>query len=168
MKLEPEYARIIVCGVMHRGEFRWFVSEREYWFLDQIKWAVAFDGGDLDVDERFGIPVVNENSADLFLENMALFEVTTTELRATLKQRLPASGWEEFGDFCPSLYTDFDQRVQYSLFPEPASFEVYVPAGWTGVFGDFLGRIPEVERFWVVDGVDVFLPFFGNDSRNTG
>jgi len=44
---------------------------------------------------------------------------------------------------------DFDEKTFYLLFPEPASFEEYVPSGWKGTYEDFTGLIPKIEKYWV-------------------
>ena len=43
-----------------------------------------------------------------------------------------------------------------SLYPEMIRFELYVPDGWTGIRRDFLAEIPEGERYWMVNGHNLF------------
>jgi hypothetical protein len=43
-----------------------------------------------------------------------------------------------------------------SYFPEPASFENFIPDGWKGFYENFLDKVPMQERYWVIDGIDYF------------
>lgn len=42
------------------------------------------------------------------------------------------------------------------MFPEPASFEHYMPQDWIGSYADFLDRVPEEQRYWEMDGSSLF------------
>ncbi|CAN2250830.1 hypothetical protein STZ1_20602 [Bacillus subtilis] len=45
----------------------------------------------------------------------------------------------------------------YSLFPEPALFEEFLPTGWVRGYKNFTPNIPEEERYWIsVSGENVF------------
>jgi hypothetical protein len=87
---------------------------------------------------------------------MRPYLVTTDELRALLRAKLPATKWDDIAELVPSLYVDFDERKLLSLYSEPASFEDYVPDGWEGRYDNFLHLISERRRYWVIDGVDIF------------
>ncbi|CJG57253.1 Uncharacterised protein [Streptococcus pneumoniae] len=64
---------------------------------------------------------------------------------------------EDALDFSPSFLVNFDQKAFYSMFPEPASFEEYVPSGCKGMYKDFTALIPETEKYWVnKDGESLF------------
>ena len=55
-------------------------------------------------------------------------------------------------ELSPAIYVNFDRQELISLFPEPASYEEYVPDGWKGTYGDFTSEIPVNLRYWVIDG----------------
>lgn len=60
----------IVVLVRHQNTYRWFVSERDFWVLDQESWRRAFVEAGYDDDpsyaERFGIAVVKRRVCDLY------------------------------------------------------------------------------------------------------
>lgn len=49
---------------------------------------------------------------------------------------------EERIECVPAIFVDFDARVLYSYFPEPAGFENYVPDNWIGLYHYFHDNIP--------------------------
>lgn len=164
MALKIEYGEDIIVGVSFRGEWGWYVSEKDFWLMDQVGYGEAFtDAGHVlppaGVD-RFDIPILNEETAGRFLELMESTRVDKAALSEEILSRLPASSWDELIELCPSLLIDFERKVLKSLYPEPMPFEEYVPAGWTGEYENFLDEIPEEHRYWVIDGRDYFEPFF--------
>lgn len=52
MKTEPVYAKNTIAFVCFQGIWRWYVTEREYWFLN------------VEMEERFGIQVLHEDTAN--------------------------------------------------------------------------------------------------------
>ncbi|MCG7384723.1 hypothetical protein [Paenibacillus sp. ACRRY] len=145
MKTEPEYAQNTITGVRFRGAFCWYVTEREYWFLN------------VEMEERFGIEILNEETAAAFLQAIQDERVAAAELRDCLYQfRKQYQEGDEWLKFVPSFLVDFDQRQFCSMFPEPASFEHYMPQGWVGSYVDFLDRVPEEQRYWEMDGRSLF------------
>lgn len=42
----------------------------------------------------------------------------------------------------PSLYVDFNKKLFYSMYVEPASYEDYTPVGWDAKYNSFLDIIP--------------------------
>ena len=152
-----EYGVHVIVATRRRGKWRWFVSEKEDWFLDQRKFGAAFEtltGEPAPPSDR-EIEIVNENTADAFLAQMEPYLVDSKELRNMVDRRLSEGSAEDVRDLCPDLLVDFDDRYFASMFPEPASFEVFVPDGWMGEYTDFRHRIPFGERYWIVDGRDV-------------
>lgn len=138
----------IVVLVKHQNVYRWFVSERDFWVLDQDSWRRAFvEAGyddDLSYAERFGIPIVNESNAADFLKLMGRYAVDTDTLRVALT----ADGNVAY----PSLLVDFDQKeikvFAYSV--ESPAFEDYLPPGWRAETGTFLEAVPEGLRYWLL------------------
>ena len=60
MGLKVEYGVDVIACVLLRGEWRWYVSEKELWLMDQVKYGQAFaDAGHTTPPagaDRFGIP----------------------------------------------------------------------------------------------------------------
>lgn len=149
---------VLVC-VRHQGAWLWFQSPVEFWILDQRKWVEGFrrHGHDVpeDYQDRFDMPVVDRDEADDFLALMAQFGRDRDDLEAELRGLAePAESWWDVAPLMPVFLVDFDTRTAHSLFGEGVALENYVPAGWTGTFGNFYPLIPDSERYWVVDGVD--------------
>lgn len=154
----PKYAEIIIVLVKYKGTYRWFSSDKEIWFLDLPKLVVSYlrAGFDIrnrdDFSDRFHIEVVNENTVENFLNQINDLEVTTEDLKAILEQQTYA----QISDMFPSLYLDFDGKKLVSCYPEPASYEEYVPDGWLGRYEEFLEDVPEGCRYWVIRGENFF------------
>ena len=160
MKEQVEYGSDIVVGSVCEGVFRWHASEKELWILDQRKWAQAFISAGYDVSsedysERFGIAVLNEKTAPAFFRETESDFVTKEHLQSLLRSSESLETWDDFSHLMPSLYVDFDRRELISFFPEPLEFENYVPEGWKGSYSAFYERIPNDQRYWILDGVDL-------------
>lgn len=153
MKVEPTYAENIVVCVKYKGNWEWYVTKKDFWFLDLIK-----DGNDImRYKYRFGIPIVNEYTVDKFLGYLSDFKVDCIELKMGLLEQIKSCN-NDLLDYLPSLLVDFDAKCLYSLYPEPVPFERYVPEGWTGEYRDFLNQIPNEKVYWIIDDVDYFHP----------
>lgn len=121
MKLMPEYAQTLIVGVLFQKTWSWYITEREYWFLNT------------EMEDRFGITVLDETTAETFLNKIIDLKVSTSDLRKLLVELEDAfMSTDEVLEFIPTIYVNFDDRVFYSFFPEPMSFENYVPVGWIG------------------------------------
>src|SRR5579863_10116287 len=83
---EPEYAQNVVVGVVFRTTFSWYVTEREYWYLDFTKYERAFlaigctDPILKDYSSRFHIAILNENTAEYFLSQIEHCRVPSSAL----------------------------------------------------------------------------------------
>jgi len=156
MYREVEYGVHVIVATRHRGRWSWYISEKEDWFLDQQKFGEAFE----ELSRKPAPPpdreieIVNEKTAETFLAQMQPYAVDSKELGAMVAARLAEGSEEDVRDLCPHLLVDFDERYLASMYPEPASFEDFVPDGWIGEYTDFRHRIPPAERYWVVDGRD--------------
>ncbi|MGO0062843.1 hypothetical protein ACTID9_22940 [Brevibacillus fluminis] len=154
----PKYAETIIVLVKYKASNRWFVTDKELWFLDLRKLAKAFKekGYEIhspdDFSDRFDMAVVNEDNAEGFLDKISDYEAETEELVRILKEGL----YGHITDMFPSLYVDFDGKELISYYPEPASYEYYVPDGWAGKYEPFLENIPEDCRYWISHGGDGF------------
>lgn len=156
--LEPIYAENVIVGVIHKKQFQWYVTDRELWYLDYVKFAQAFENeGDLAVDEyiepeRKGMEILSSENAGLFLKRIESYKGDAATLLKLFENKIESGEEEDVLDFIPSFFVDFDQKVFYSLFPEPASFEEYVPSDWKGTYEDFTALIPETEKYWINKG----------------
>ncbi len=133
--LEPIYAENVIVGVIHKKQFQWYVTDRELWYLDYVKFAQAFESeGDLAVDEyiepeREGIEILSSENAERFLKRIESQKADASTLLNLFEDKIESGDEEGALDFSPSFLVDFDQKTFYSMFPEPASFEEYVPSG---------------------------------------
>lgn len=157
MHNKPKYAETIIVLVKFRESFRWFVADKEIWFLDLKKLISSYleKGYDVpnpdDFSDRFNIAVVNEDTAEDFLQKISILEVRTEELKTMLEQ-----GTSHVSDMVPSLYVDFDDKEFTSYYPEPASYELFVPKGWHGKYEPFIKYIPQIYCYWIIDGNNLF------------
>ncbi|MGG2088105.1 hypothetical protein ABFY59_14065 [Priestia aryabhattai] len=161
--LELIYAENVIVGVVHKKQFQWYVTDRELWYLDYVKFAQAFENeGDLAVDEyiepeRKGMEILSSENAGLFLKRIESYKGDTATLLKLFEDKIESGDGEDVLDFSPSFLVDFDQKTFYSLFPEPASFEEYIPSDWKGTYEDFTALIPETEKYWInKDGESLF------------
>lgn len=136
--LIPEYNENIIVGVCYDKKFNWYVTYREIWFLDYKKRIDAFKKIGFETkeeyidDERKGLLVLNSDNANTFLERIKNYKIEAEQLRELLLQSKDPmdDSWQY--DFRPSLYVNFDSCKLFSLYPESASYEEYVPLGWDG------------------------------------
>ncbi|MEN1988152.1 hypothetical protein [Paenibacillus hubeiensis] len=157
MTNQPVYADIIIVGVYYKNIFNWYLTDKDYWILDLNKrredFLKAGYSYDLDpiLDFRFNIEVVNEETAEEFLNAIDGYKVNLDDIRTIIE-----SG--NYGDtilsVAPSLLVHFDHKRLVSNFPETLPFEKYVPNGWSGEYASFEDDIPSNERYWVIQGVD--------------
>mgnify|MGYP006916315475 CR=1 FL=1 len=139
----PEYAENIVTFVIFRNRSEWYVAPKELWVMDLIKEYYSFKKKCAEIGwtekrilaslgtpdeigkDRCGTAVLDSDNAEKFLEYLRNCLYTTDELREFY---LIADEDEKY-DFFPSLYIDFDKKELCSFFPEPVSFENFVPVG---------------------------------------
>ncbi|KJD42533.1 hypothetical protein [Paenibacillus terrae] len=169
MLLEPKALENIIVGLLVENSFKWYISPKDLWFLDRKKQEDAFIkkfkelglkniGNNIEEDdERKGIAVLDEHSFIEFVPRINKYSVSTDELRESLKLNLLTKSKEDtFYTFIPSLYINLDKRELYSLYPEPASYEDFVPNNWIGVYEDFLSMIDSKEKYWYDEnGIDI-------------
>jgi hypothetical protein len=138
----------------------WFLDETEL-SMEYARWAerkgLPLEPLMAEENERYNLPILSEKNVDVFIPRIAKYAVTADELREYLKVALELESREDvFYDYLPSLYIDFDKRILYSLYTEPASFEDYVPQYWEGHYKDFLNMINLHERYWCENGDTIF------------
>lgn len=159
---EPEYAQQIVVGVMFHGTFAWYVTRKEYWYLDYPKYDRAFLAAGYKSDTlgdyslRFGIGILNEDTAEQFLSRIEDRRVPTSALSEMMIARGKADEGDDMLDFLPCLFVNFDQKQLLSQYPEMIAFENYVPDGWIGEYRDFTPEVPEDMRYWMAGEHNLF------------
>lgn len=160
---EPEYAQNVIVGVTFQHMFTWYVTEKDYWYLDYTKYdrALLASGYSKPIDNdeyayRSGIAVLNGENAARFLAIIADKRISAKVLMDMMRVRKVGNAKDDLLDFAPCFLVDFDQKHFSSLYPEMIRFELYVPDGWIGTYKDFRDKIPEEERYWIVDGHDIF------------
>ena len=166
MKTDIEYARDIVVAVTYQRRFSWYASEKEFWILDQSKWSQFFRDAGIKVsgnyEDRFGIAIVNEANAGVFLEHIAPDRVTASHLQTLLGQ-YDLSDFDSFSHLMPSLFIDFDSKVVISYYSEPTAFEKFAPDSWTSAYRPFFDLIPLDERYWKIDSLDLLSAYGSGD-----
>jgi len=158
---EPEYAQNIVVGVLFQHSFAWYITTRDYWYLDITKYKDALRAFGYphpileDYSARFDIAILDEHTAESFLVHVVDQRVPASALTQMMLDRKVHDTYNDLLDFVPCFLVDFDQRQFSSLYPEMIRFERYIPEGWIGSFRDFLSDVPIEERYWIVNGEDL-------------
>ena len=172
MFLEPEYAQNIIVGVIFCNTFAWYVTDKDYWYLDYTKYnrALLASGYNKSISEdyshRFNIAILNEDTAEHFLlqiENRRIPASMLSEMMLVQRQMYEEydsldseAYYNDILDFIPCFLVNFDQRQFSSLYPEMIRFELYIQDGWTDTDRNFLSEIPEEERYWIINGRNLF------------
>lgn len=169
MKCKPEYANNIIVGVIYRDKFTWYITERDLWILDAekrkgdyIKSGYGYIIHDNYFSFRFNIPIVNEDTIEVFLLRIADFKIESRQLKELLYNKDYDSTILELA---PSLLVDFDKKTLYSSYPETLPFERYVPNGWKGKYGDFSKHIPKEEKYWIFDSIDYIRKVYDEEIK---
>ena len=158
MLVKPKYAMNIIVGVIYKDSFKWYITDKELWFLDLRKLIRAYEAKGLkipnkeDFSERYDIDILNKENASIFLEFIEDYQVSTYELNNLLIEKQ----YDNIAEIVPSLFVDFDREILKSNYPEPASYEYFVPDEWMGKYEGFMNQIPLEERYWMKENINLF------------
>jgi len=163
VKYFPEYTKYIIVGVICNDAFAWYVTEKDYWFLDLFALKEAYNkkGYDIDItdpqDIRSKYPVLDKQAFLKFQPALQEYLATTTDLRELLLLYLEEDSQSWLYEMHPSLLIDFDNQKLYNDYYEQEAFENVIPKGWVGIYHDFLSYIPEFDKYWKSEeGKDLF------------
>ncbi|TWP31363.1 hypothetical protein ETU08_00820 [Apibacter muscae] len=142
--------------------YSWFVSDKEYWVLDRIKWINDFKNAGYDLpeghEERFNIGILNKENSSKFIKCLQKEgdEITQQELSDEFYLRFEISkDWWDFSELLPQLFIDFDNQIFYQEgLSETIDYKLYLPDGWKFHEDKYFENIPESLKFWVKDGID--------------
>ena len=159
----PEYAEIIVVGVILQGRFAWYITDKNYWIMDIEKMMGGYKKRGYAVEDfhenRFGIKILSHDNANEFFEKIKGYDIPSKELRDRVNKLAEEENTFELEDYVPSLLVNFDEKRLISSYPESISFEEYVPKGWGGEYSDFLELIPTEYQYWLVGDKNLFKEY---------
>ena len=144
----------IVVYAVFNGIGRWYISCKDVWFLDYTKWIESFRKAGYEIrmeylnDTRQDLLDLNEKTVPVFMCRVEEDMCTAEQLREIYFAN------NEDPDCLPSLYADFDKKVLYSVYTEPASYEDFAPSDWQAEYSDFHNLIPADEQYWVKENTE--------------
>lgn len=137
-----------VVYVLFNGIGRWYISDKEIWYLDYNKWIDAYQKAGYEVNREYLDPRRRDLmclDGETVAHFMAQIEADLCSSKDLSELFFSNSGREALK---PSLYVDFDRKELFSMYAEPASYESYAPLNWCAQYKDFLSLIPANERYW--------------------
>lgn len=161
INLKPIYCENVIVAIMWKNKFYWCITHKDLWKLDYIKLyenikmqyeKMSFshkkfihDVGNFEYfcGARWGISILNEKSVDQFLKKIEKNIIDTDELR---NMYLDSSGAKI--ECLPVFFVNFDKKSFYSYFPEPESFERFIPDNWNSEYINFYNLIPIEKVYW--------------------
>lgn len=163
----------IIILVNISNKFYWYVMEKEMWVLDLKKWQeetmsiIKEKREKLPVEElpdfirdinklkewesipidsdRLGFPILNEKNIKKYLNTIYNYKLTYGELEEFLKSYFETIGKQ--GLKYPEFYIDVSNKTFYNFYPEPGSYEEYVPDGWKGLYSNYPDKIVPQQAF---------------------
>jgi hypothetical protein len=151
----------VIALIHYKDEWKFYAGDEDLWVMDWNAWHNAFASKGYSTPEpnpedRYGILVVNESTAEAFLNAISENKLEEDWLRNQLRSFGPNLDWDEVAHLFPRLMIDFDSRKVFSANADGIQYELYVPEGWQGIFCDFQELIPESHRYWI-DGQTNYL-----------
>ena len=137
-----------IVYVVFDGVGRWYISDKEIWYLDYNKWIDAYQNAGYEINREYLDPrrrdllCLDGETAVCFKHRIEADLCSSKELSELF---VANSGHECFK---PSLYVDFDSETLYSMYAEPASYEDYAPMNRNTQYKNFLDLIPVSQRYW--------------------
>lgn len=150
--MEPIYDEIIIVGINWKNKLNWYVADKFLWIMN-LEMLSKEDIENYFQDEelrnkRQNIKVLSEENIEMFLERIQENKLEENELRLKILNRIEKED-EEIDEYYPTLLLDFDNKILYSQYPEPFSFENYVPENWEGKYESFFDNIEDENRYWI-------------------
>lgn len=113
--LDPQYA---VAMVRYNATVHYLLSDRANWVLDWTRWRAEFVAAvhqvpDLETmtAQRSNIAIVNESTAEQFMNSAAVRRLTVPFLRNALLERFAAAeSWWDVAFLFPIAFIDFDNK----------------------------------------------------------
>lgn len=138
-----------IIYAIYNGEGKWYISDKEIWYLDYKKRVETYRKIGCEIKEEYiderrrNMLCLEGDCTLLFLKRIAEDECSTSDLKKLFFNN------EEEDEYKPSLYVDFDKKILYSMYVEPASYEDYVPIDWCAKYENFLDLIPVEKCYWI-------------------
>lgn len=95
------------------------------------------------------IIVLDTENASEFLELIAPNKVSADKLKCSLLENRTELDDTWKYDYRPSLYINFDKKILYSNYSEPAYFEDYTPNSWIAKYESFDDQVPKGQKYWL-------------------
>ncbi|MBQ8781360.1 MAG: hypothetical protein IJZ72_06795 [Oscillospiraceae bacterium] len=161
--MKPEYCKNVIVGVVYKKKFSWYITHKDLWRMDYRKeydmWKkfyaengrtekrFVYEVGSFQqfCERRWGIEVLDEKSAECFLEHVFKKQISADKLREIYS----VSDGNDLS-LNPVFYVDFDKRIFCSNFPEPENFNDYIPAGWGCKYCGIDSLITKNQAYWSV------------------
>jgi hypothetical protein len=157
----------IIVGLLVNGSVDWYVSIRQFWVMDHVKWLATYRSAGFELHnetanhgDRSGIAILNRESLDQYLQAMVPFRVEAELLSVALQELVLPFSWEDLDYLYPSLLVNFDLESFLCIDREDYPYKKYMANGWTFHYGNFLTHIPDTDRYWVVNGIDYFQDLY--------
>lgn len=169
---EIEYANDLIVVFRWRDSFIFFCDYMDQWYLNYRVWNENADDKFkiYDFSFRGGLEVLDESNFDsytIFNKENILSDSDICAIQKILKETANPEKSHILDidaiKYLPSICVDMEAKVIYNSFYENVSFEKYVPCGWSGVREDFHHRIPDEQKYWIMDGINYYNLY--NQSR---
>ncbi len=137
-----------IVYVIYKGCSKWFLSDKEIWYLNYEKRIEAYKKIGYEIkleyidEKRRDLLYISEDKIPVFLKRIEADECTIDQLKSIYLAN------EKSDNYMPALYVDFDQKILYSMYNEPASYEDYAMEGWNTKYKNFLEFIPKDRCYW--------------------
>ena len=139
-----------IIYAIYNGEGKWYISDKEIWYLDYKKRVEIYRKIGCEIKEEYiderrnkDMLCLDGDNVLLFLKRIAEDECSTSDLRKLFIDN------QEEDEYKPSLYVDFDKKILYSMYAEPASYEEFVLIDWYAKYENFLDLIPVEKCYWI-------------------